>query len=262
MKTMPPAEEQDQTAPIFLAWDSEHFGFPIGKVTWSGDIASLERLIAEAEKRQLTLVYVITPCNRELPSWVFRSCAAVFVSQRVDFEKRLTGVGQTHKSGGSIIELTPANCDINQIHQLGVAAGQYSRFIRDLRFPRYKAERLFHIWAEDSARGKLADVSFGVVDTSGRLSGFVTAKREDKVARIGLLAVNPQEQGQGIGKRLLAAIEDWCAGHSLPTVRVATQGENAGACAFYERQGYSVAERQNIFHLWLKEPPSGDAHES
>jgi len=259
---MAPAEEQDQTAPIFLAWDSEHFGFPIGKVIWSGDVSSLEGVITEAKKREFTLLCVIAPWDRELPSWVFHFCAGVFVSQRVDFEKKLTGVKQLESVSVGLIELTPANCDMNQVHQLGLVAGQYSRFIRDLRFPRPQAERMFCIWAEDSVRGRLSDVTFGVVDTSGRVRGFITAKREDKVTRIGLLAVSPQDQGQGIGKRLLAAIENWCVNRIPTTIRVATQGENAGACAFYERQGYSVVERQTIFHLWLKEPPSGDAHES
>lgn len=259
---MTPGQKQYQTAPVFLEWDSEHFGFPIGKAIWSGDVRLLEDFIAEAEKREFTLVYVIAPCNKELPTWVFRCCAGVFVSQRVDFEKKLTGVKQLESASEGLIELTPASCDMNQVHQLGLVAGQYSRFIRDLRFPRHKAERVFCIWSEDSVRGRLADVTFGVVDASGQLRGFITAKREDKVARIGLLAVTPQDQGRGIGKRLLAAIEDWCVARNLTTVRVATQGENAGACAFYERHGYRAGKRQNVFHLWLKEPSSGDAHES
>lgn len=248
---MIPGQAEGGFGLVFLPWDSAHFGFQIGKAQWSKDVRALLSLITQAIRQGLTLVYLFTPPDEILPDFVYNYCVDVFCSRRADFAKKLTHAGRSPALGSNLVELTLSNCDLDQVRQLGLMAGKYSRFIRDGHFPRDRAEEMFRLWAQNSVRGVLADVVVGAFSCKGELIGLITAKEEASVARIGLVAVAPAFRGQGIGKELLSAIEGWCAARGITNVKVTTQSENLEACALYQKCGYSLVEEQNVFHLWL-----------
>lgn len=54
------------------------------------------------------------------------------------------------------------------------------------------------------------------------------------------LAVDPSRQGQGIGRRLLAAAEAWWRKHDVPKGELMIRDTNHRAVGFYQRCGYRV----------------------
>jgi ribosomal protein S18 acetylase RimI-like enzyme len=78
-----------------------------------------------------------------------------------------------------------------------------------------------HLWVAESETG---------------IVGMCLARKEDEVRHIQALYVLPDEQGQGIGRRLMQMALEWLGADRPVTLGVATY--NTRAIAFYERLGF------------------------
>jgi GNAT superfamily N-acetyltransferase len=56
------------------------------------------------------------------------------------------------------------------------------------------------------------------------------------------LRVAPTERGRGVGRMLFEAAESWARERGCVELKVETQDINVGACRFYERMGFALAE--------------------
>lgn len=64
------------------------------------------------------------------------------------------------------------------------------------------------------------------------------------------LVVDESCRGEGIGKALLHAGEEWAKSRGLPLIRIRTNTKRSDAHRFYSREGYSI---QKSWHLFTKE---------
>jgi ribosomal protein S18 acetylase RimI-like enzyme len=62
---------------------------------------------------------------------------------------------------------------------------------------------------------------------------------------IGLLLIAPEQRRRGVGTQLCAALMRWMGQRGASLVRLVVQQQNAGARAFWERQGFMV-EREDL----------------
>ena len=69
-------------------------------------------------------------------------------------------------------------------------------------------------------------------------------------ATIGLIAVSPLCQGNGIGKKLINAVEIELVRCQIRELRIPTQFQNKNACEFYVKLGYEIIEKKIIKHYW------------
>lgn len=82
-------------------------------------------------------------------------------------------------------------------------------------------------------------------DGAGRAVGFLTLHhtpvlhRPTAVGRITALAVDPAAQGQGVGRRLVAAAERLCRDAGLARIEVTSGRSHTPAYDFYRRLGYA-----------------------
>ena len=79
----------------------------------------------------------------------------------------------------------------------------------------------------------------------GRIVGFIAASP----SCLSQLYVRPGFQRRGIGSRLL----DWAKKHSGGSLLLYTFERNAGARAFYERNGFNVVSRGFEPNWWLED---------
>ena len=56
------------------------------------------------------------------------------------------------------------------------------------------------------------------------------------------LAVDPAWRGQGSGRALMAAAEDWLAARDCPKIQLMVRGDNKAAKGFYAAIGYEVQD--------------------
>ena len=130
--------------------------------------------------------------------------------------------------------------DIAGVTAIARQAFRLSRF----RAPWYQPDdsaRFYTMWAEKAVLGTFDHLCLWADDGQGNELGFVTLRRlsEDDV-RIGLLAVRPECQGQGAGKKLMVAAKKWCAEQGVSRLYVATQTGNLAALNLYLASGGKV----------------------
>lgn len=81
---------------------------------------------------------------------------------------------------------------------------------------------------------------------AGPIVACVHLERREKYAYLGMLSVEPTQQGRGWASRVLRRAEQFVAEvWKLPEVRMTVIGQRSELIAFYERRGYRrVGERQ------------------
>jgi len=88
-----------------------------------------------------------------------------------------------------------------------------------------------------------ADSIHLVADSAGQLVGFLVAHR-GTTRRIRhradfAMAVRSTHQGQGIGHRLLAGLDEWASNVGVQRLELTVMAHNARAIALYEGSGYA-----------------------
>jgi ribosomal protein S18 acetylase RimI-like enzyme len=74
----------------------------------------------------------------------------------------------------------------------------------------------------------------------GGLIGSIMIGYEGHRGWVNYLAVRPDHQGTGLGRRLMAEAETRLAALGCPKVNLQVRATNTGAIGFYERLGYAV----------------------
>lgn len=85
-----------------------------------------------------------------------------------------------------------------------------------------------------------------VGEDAGKIVGSVMVGHDGHRAWLYYLAVSPALQKGGLGRKLVAAAEDWVKGRGIPKVMLMVRPENDKVRAFYEAIGY-VEEPRVIF---------------
>lgn len=99
--------------------------------------------------------------------------------------------------------------------------------------------------------------------TVGWIHVFVAHRVEsDSFAELGGFVVDENHHGIGIGKRLLAAAEEWVICCGLPHLRVRSRTNRTGAVAFYERMGFAKTKDQCVFDKPMNSGTNGVENES
>ena len=56
------------------------------------------------------------------------------------------------------------------------------------------------------------------------------------------LAVSPEHQGQGLGRLMMAAAEDWLRARKAPRLNLMVRADNEAARGFYDALGYKISD--------------------
>lgn len=100
-----------------------------------------------------------------------------------------------------------------------------------------------------SVRQAIAEEIVLVARLGTRLVGAVRGRVEGPVCHVGRLVVAPDQQGMGIGRLLLLAVEER-APASVQRFALHTGGRSAGNIGLYRKLGYEqVRAEQGLVHL-------------
>lgn len=226
-----------------LDWDSVFFNLNIGRL----DLYSIEEfseLVLKSENLRQTfdLLYIFTEetLNQQFSDIKLVDTKTIFTKQLVNHPKEIFGVSRYLDSVVS-----------KDLYHLAWVSGKYSRFQLDKHFASDAYERLYSRWIEQSVAGKMADCVF-VYKSDRKIDGMITVSFEGTEASIGLVAVDDAAQGRGVGSKLIQAVETYLLNETqVTTLKVATQWENKAACHLYEKNGFEVESKTNIYHWWL-----------
>lgn len=94
-----------------------------------------------------------------------------------------------------------------------------------------------------------------VVLNTSQSKQYVHIDWEDQLGRplcIHRLAVHPNDQGKGAGKKLIQFAEDYARNQGFSSLRLDAYSKNPGAVALYDHAGFS--QKGNIYHPFRKVP--------
>ena len=220
-----------------LQWDSDFFNKKIGELSPNQTIKVPFNLTQDYD---LIIVKQTQDFSCEIDGY-----EKTFKETKVLFEKKLTldNVNET------VIEDTDfQNKPPQDFYDLAYESGKYSRFKLDLNL-KSKFQDIYRKWVDNSLNKTFAEKVF-YINSEETIGGFVTVQRDGNTAKIGLIAVNPNIQGKGIGTKLLQAAESYAIKNNMDKMLIPTQKENVSACNFYKKNGYSVKEETLIKHYW------------
>lgn len=221
-----------------LVWDSDFFEIEVGDLIYKNNSIT-------NNSEDFELIYVKNDIDFELEINNFEN---TFSENKLVFSKNLN-FSETSKR--NIFSADKIDCKIEEIYELAYESGKFSRFFLDNNFKIEKFKELYQKWVDNSISKLFADDLF-VYQEDNKTIGFVTYKIKNEVATIGLIAVSQNQQGKGIGGKLLNYLENFLFKSNVNSLSIPTQKNNIAACNFYKKQGYSVNEKTIIKHYWKK----------
>lgn len=124
-----------------------------------------------------------------------------------------------------------------------------SRFHRDPHIKPEVADALKGAWADNFFSGKRGD-GMVVVDSRGRVAGFLLYLLKDAEMIIDLVAVAEEHRGIGLGVSLLVEAARQTGAERIIT---GTQLANVAAVGFYENMGFRLVAANHTFHFHGKQ---------
>ncbi len=219
-------------------WDSDFFGFPIGECIIDSNFKETE---LDLYKEKFKLIYLYSQDSIENSNFQHKSTRVVL--QRIVSESEIINcTTEVRKVGQSILE-------IKKLKNLALQSGEFSRFKTDLKFKTDEFKKLYFEWIVKSINNIDEIDTFGYYQNN-EIYGFVTLERKSDVYSIGLLGVDFNERGKGIGQALVNQCISETQKNGRDRLLVVTQGENQPAISLYEKQKFEKLNFTYIYHLW------------
>lgn len=224
-----------------LDWDSDFFGFPVGDLFIENDVSDAEVI----NSNEFTFFQIRSNVPFDINS---ETHVSSYTGTKVVFNKVLS---ELHFLTESMIDFDDFPVAENALYELAYESGKHSRYKLDTNIPEDKFKALYQLWINNSINRSFADKIFYIKENEA-IVAFVTIKINNDTAHVGLIAVSPNHQGKGIGKRLLSETENYCFNRNCKSIQIPTQIENRAACSFYKKMGYEITEEISIKHFWNK----------
>ena len=218
-----------------LPWDSDFFNLNIASVDATHEVADIEL-------QEFDMFYSFHSEENK----VFKNFQPTFREHKIIFEKQLLQIADTVADIRSVDENFK---DVSTLQELAYESGKHSRFNLDGNFAERQFKNLYNLWISNSLNRQFADDVL-VIYQNDKIGGFVTFKINQEIATIGLIAVLPEFQGQGLGTKLLQRVEYLLFRKGIQKLQIPTQQENLDACGFYTKKGYSILSITPITHYW------------
>jgi dTDP-4-amino-4,6-dideoxy-D-galactose acyltransferase len=230
---------------IKLDWDTHFFGCDV----YSERNTTKAKTNEEYEKLSSgTLVYYhcAAPLSAAELTDLEKQFSAVFLAdEKITYQKDPIEAGFMSESIREVSE------NSLQLEQLAIGSGEYSRFKIDPMILDEKFVELYKIWLQNSLSHTFADIVFSFNEGENQI-GLITLTNKNGVGYIGLISIDSNYRGRGIGKKLIQAAEAYFYKQSISQLRVVTQNKNETACRFYEHCGFKEYSLEYIYHLWKK----------
>jgi dTDP-4-amino-4,6-dideoxy-D-galactose acyltransferase len=229
-----------------LEWDSRFFGYRVGRLLIDrGGEQIPETLRFRVEKEKIKLLYIfVNPSLLEINNQL-EELGGVLVDQKVVYVKAT----ELHTEFSNKVIEYQSDTVNEQLKELVLSAGTYSRFRLDPNFRNDEYAKLYHEWLLKSINKSIAFTTLVALKGTD-IIGITTLGGDSSHADIGLVAVHDNYKGQGIGYDLMRTADSIAFEKGFRELRVVTQMKNTGACKLYEKCNFHVDAITNVYHYW------------
>lgn len=232
-----------------LQWDTEFFGFPIGRVELAGttetELAAIDELARTDEIR--CLYGSLDPIDTAATVAVQRA-GYRFVEAGTLFRLDESEPPIPRPDGVVVRQGTPD--DLGELTEMIDSLVPWSRFGADPRFGPEAARRLQHATIERAARCDTGERQLMVAEEGSQILAFITrCTAPDPVVD----TVGTMRRGSGAARYLIEDAREWARPGPLLGGPIAAR--NVHALRYVSHCGYRVERVRYLYHRWLDEAP-------
>jgi dTDP-4-amino-4,6-dideoxy-D-galactose acyltransferase len=232
-----------------LEWDTGFFGYKVAGIKASElEPAGLDKILRQLRENDFKLAYCFVSPEDKRSNESLKQASGLLADEKITYSINVEA--NSFPVSDKIIPY-----DLKQPTQklitLALQSGIYSRFKIDQNFRNNEFERLYMEWIGKSVSKTLADEVF-VYSEDDEILGFITLSIKNRKGSIGLIAVDENQRGKAIGKKLIGRGLLYFKENNITETDVVTQKANSIACRFYESCGFRIKNIVNIYHLWIR----------
>lgn len=234
----------------FISWDSKFFGYGVYKIFSFSDRADIELQISEIREKSGKLIYIFLDPADSMNAEIVKKQGGILVDKKVTYQLKINANFIISNSDQEI-EKYLLSFPNEDLIQLALESGKYSRFKLDKNFENNEFFKLYNEWILKSVTGQISDFIL-IIERKSKIIAMTTLQKKEKYMDIGLVSVDEKYRGKGYGKKIIsgAILEAYKLGYS--EMKVVTQEDNISACKLYERMGFEIQKIVHIYHIWLK----------
>ena len=238
----------------FLAWDSEFFDHRIAMV--EGNHLRVQDWSPIADwcmAERIECLYFLAESNSAETIESAEELGFGLKDLRVTYEwKQTIGMLGIRPQIAPSVRVRPyGDVDLGDLVRIARAAHSNTRFFFDRRFDSQKAGLLYERWIRRACEGDAQCVLVG--ESDGNPAGYLSCHlAETGAGQIGLVAVDPELHGRGIGRAMIEAALRWFEAQGASSLSVITQGRNIAAHRFYQSAGFLMTGTQFWYHKWFQ----------
>jgi UDP-N-acetylglucosamine 2-epimerase (non-hydrolysing) len=230
-----------------LKWDSDFFGYKVGKIYLKENTA-----IDKSDIKDFRLIYIFDD-GCDIKNYIqIEKLGAKLADTKMELEMKIekkTHIDTNLDKKYRLVVLNKNDFNKETI-SLGIEAGKFSRFKKDINFKNNEFKKLYTKWVENSLnRVDFVEV-YGIKYKSTAIGMVSLKKISAKEITISLIAVNENFQNQGLGTVLVSQAVEFCKSEGFDTLSVTTQEENINAMKFYQKLNFVIRKKERIYHLW------------
>jgi ribosomal protein S18 acetylase RimI-like enzyme len=234
----------------YLQWDSDFFGLPVASLDGGHLLAENSKVVFDwCRKEKIRCLYFLANGTDSQTLQCAYEKGFQFIDVRVEMEYDLRNVHKP-RIPSSVIRPVTKKEQLNNILVFARKSHTDSRFFKDLKFDRLKCEKLYEEWiGRDFEKGNV----WGFFpDEKEIVKGYITFTMESfDVARIGLIGVQDDYRGRGVGSELLNKTIATSKKLNAKKLIVVTQATNTSALRLYEKAGFRISDVKLWFHKWF-----------
>jgi dTDP-4-amino-4,6-dideoxy-D-galactose acyltransferase len=238
----------------FLPWDTNFFGCRVGRVRGDTLNEGLASLIDEwAAANSVRVLYLLARSDDPTTTRMAEIHGYNLTDVRVTFERMLESqkrnTPEPVSSSDRIRAARPE--DVPSLQEIAASGHTGTRFANDPHFPAERVQAFYAKWIAVECEGRAEQV---LVAASGEDNpiGYISCHLDaNNCGEIGLVGVNPNHRGNGLGSSLVRGALRWFGGQGARLVTVVTQGNNMAAQRLYQKSGFITRNVQLWYHKWF-----------
>ena len=236
----------------FLDWDSQFFGFPIGRVVPCRlDAIALKQIMNWAVARGIRCLYCLCDFDNYDAVRQLEHNGFYLVDIRLTLEMALKEPIQERMAISGVEIRLARSSDMPDLERIAAVSHVDSRFFFDKLFPREKCAELYPRWLLRDANDPTT--ALFVADLDGQPVGYLSCRLASAdTATISLVGLGERARGRGIGKQLLLTAMTYALAQGRLRMNVVTQGRNIAAQRLYQGAGFRTVSLQIWFHRWFE----------
>ena len=223
---------------------SNFFGYNVGKIVIS-DPKYFNKLEFQSEIENYNLIYVYSKHEVNINGFKL-------VDEKVTFSQNLSNLKNIGNEFDKEIRIFNENQDqLNDLKELAIESGVYSRFNIDKNFSNNEFQKLYNEWILNSLSKKNVFNVFVCLNDDKKIIGFITVGEKTKnTSLIGLIAVKKEARGMGVAKQLILKAIQESIKKNYKEMEVITQEDNLAAMELYKKTNFQIKNKINIYHFW------------